>query len=215
MKRVIVGAGAQGRVVLENWRAQHPESEFVFVDDDAELLGEELLGARVVAPVSALPSLGGEVVIGIGNNETRMELARAWDGKVTWGRVAHPSSVIMPSAILGPGSVVFAGCVVNTEARVGAHAIVNTGVIVEHDCVLGDGASVSPGARMGGRVHIGAGAFIGTGVTLAPRVVVGDGAVVGAGAAVVRDLPPRVLAYGVPARAVRNLDAGMDWRKLL
>lgn len=215
MKRVIVGAGAHGRVVLENWRAQHPGDEFVFVDDNPALHGMALLGAKVVGGASMLPGLGGEVVIGIGNNETRLELARAWEGQVTWGRVVHPATPVMPSAVIGPGAVVFAGGVVNTEARVEAHAVVNTGVIVEHNCVIGKGASVSPGSHMGGRVCVGEGAFISTGVTLAPRVTVGAWSVVGAGAVVVRDVPERVLAYGVPARTMRSLAGGIDWRKLL
>ncbi len=53
---------------------------------------------------------------------------------------------------------------------------------------------------VGENVWIGAGAFIGPGVT------VGDDSVVGAGAVVVRDVPPRVVVAGVPARIVSGLD---------
>ena len=82
-------------------------------------------------------------------------------------------------------------------------------------CVLEDGAYIGPGARMGGRVAIGRAAFISTGVTLAPRVRVGDGAVIGAGAVVVDNIPPAVLAYGVPARVARPVDDTFDHGRLL
>jgi len=53
--------------------------------------------------------------------------------------------------------------------------------------------------RIGSNVWIGAGAMVLAGVTI------GDDTVVGAGAVVTRDLPPRVLAVGNPARVVRDL----------
>lgn len=50
------------------------------------------------------------------------------------------------------------------------------------------------------------GAWVGAGATLLDGVQVGRGAVIGAGSVVTRDVPPRTLALGVPARAVRSLD---------
>lgn len=212
MRRIVVGAGAQGRVVLENWRAQHPEDEFLFVDDNAQLLGQTILGAKVAGSIADLASLGGEVVLALGHNAKRLELASRLS--VAFGTVVHPSAVVMPSAKLGPGTVVFANGVVNTQAELGAHSIVNTGSIVEHDCIFDDGSSISPGCRMGGRVKGGRGVFLGAGVTVVPYVVIGAWSMIGAGAVVAEDIPERVLAIGVPARVVRPVDEA-DWSKVL
>ena len=48
------------------------------------------------------------------------------------------------------------------------------------------------------------GAWIGAGAIVLDGVRVGRGAVVGAGAVVTRDVPPRAVAVGVPARVVRG-----------
>lgn len=52
------------------------------------------------------------------------------------------------------------------------------------------------------------GAWVGAGAILLDGVRVGAGAVIGAGAVVTRDVPPRTLAVGTPARVARALDSG-------
>jgi acetyltransferase-like isoleucine patch superfamily enzyme len=49
------------------------------------------------------------------------------------------------------------------------------------------------------------GARIGGGVVLCPGVEIGEEAFVGAGAVVVRDVPPRAVVVGNPARQIRDV----------
>ena len=51
-------------------------------------------------------------------------------------------------------------------------------------------------------------ATIGSGAVILPGVTIGEGAVVGAGAVVTRDVPPRAIVAGNPARVLRVLDEG-------
>src|SRR6185436_4917519 len=214
--------GAQGRLTLELLRATGDGDSALFVDDDPALQGTHVGDVEVVprAGLAERAESGARVVIAVGDNPRRLRLAASLlaelgEEKFSFGTLVHPSAVVAPSARTGDGSVVFAGAVVQSGARIGAHVIVNSGAIVEHDCTIEDGASLSPGCCMGGRVHVGAGSFIGVGATLCPRVVVGPGAIVGAGAVVTADVPADTLAYGVPARAVRAVDADRDWKRLL
>jgi len=68
----------------------------------------------------------------------------------------------------------------------------------EHDVYSADFATI------GGPVRIGSWAFIGSRVTILPGVTIGEGAVIGAGAVVTKDIPPWTIAFGVPARPVRE-----------
>ena len=51
------------------------------------------------------------------------------------------------------------------------------------------------------------GARIGGGAILCPRVEIGEEAFVGAGAVVTKDVPPRVVVVGSPARVLREVPA--------
>jgi UDP-2-acetamido-3-amino-2,3-dideoxy-glucuronate N-acetyltransferase len=49
------------------------------------------------------------------------------------------------------------------------------------------------------------GASIGANATILPGLTIGEGAMVGAGSVVTKDVPPRTLVVGNPARIVRAL----------
>ncbi|MCS6988170.1 MAG: hypothetical protein NZM06_01490 [Chloroherpetonaceae bacterium] len=50
------------------------------------------------------------------------------------------------------------------------------------------------------------GASIGSNATILAGVTIGEGAIVGAGAVVTKDVPPKTIVAGVPARAMRQIE---------
>jgi acetyltransferase-like isoleucine patch superfamily enzyme len=62
-------------------------------------------------------------------------------------------------------------------------------------------------------VRIGADAWLARGCVILPGVTIGDHAVIGAGAVISRDVPPRMLMAGNPAKPVRELKASETWRR--
>ena len=84
--------------------------------------------------------------------------------------------------------------------------VINTGASVDHDCKIRDGVQLAPRVVLGGRVHIGDLSFVGIGATIINRIVIGRNCLIGAGAVVVRDIPDHNVAYGVPARVIRQRD---------
>jgi acetyltransferase-like isoleucine patch superfamily enzyme len=64
------------------------------------------------------------------------------------------------------------------------------------------------------KVIVGSGSFLGLGAMILPGVTIGDQAYVGAGAVVTRDVPPRTLVVGNPARVVSSYDDSLGrWVK--
>ena len=191
-KLIIIGAGGHGRVV-----ADAANRECVFVDKEA---GDQK-GVLAMEDLSSLQQNDDEVIVGIGDNNTRMKVLSGLSNIAT---VVHEDATVSESATLGDGTVVFARAVVNPNASVGRGCIINTAATVDHDCVLEDGVHISPGAHVGGGVSIGTCSWIGIGASVKHGVKIGDNVIVGASAAVVNDIRDGVTVVGVPARELKQ-----------
>lgn len=202
MSLFIVGTGGFGRETLDAVIAGWGSVE-AFLD---EINPDGVVrGVPVRHPESAPP--GHEYVVGIADPVVRRRLVALLDGRGLQPRtVVHPKATIAPDTSVGPGCVVLANAYVSSSVTVGAHVQVNYNATVGHDCVLDDFASVYPGANVGGRVTLGEGSTVGSGAVVRQGITIGTGAFVGAGAVVVSDVPDGVVAYGVPARAMRPVD---------
>jgi acetyltransferase-like isoleucine patch superfamily enzyme len=122
---------------------------------------------------------------------------------------------------IGEGSVVGRASCVDFNAIVGDRVSIQTGVYVTSWAVVEDEAFLGPGVLMtnddtmgrhprGERLSapvVRRAARVGGATVLVPGVEVGEEAFVGAGAVVTRDVGPREVVLGVPARVVRQVDA--------
>jgi len=116
----------------------------------------------------------------------------------------HPSVIIGNGVNIGYGVVAMAGVIFNPKASIGNFTFFATSAHVEHDCVIDDYSSISAGSLTGGHVHMGKFAALTLGVVVLDRLSIGENTVVGAGSIVIKSLPSNVLAYGNPAKIIRN-----------
>jgi acetyltransferase EpsM len=161
--------------------------------------GDDEAGANRLVDEYLLLTVGGVSAVAV-----RRSLAdRYATAGCSWASVVHPSVAMAEDTTVGDGVAVLARAVLNPGVRVGAHGIVNTGAIVEHDVQIGRNVQVGPGAVIGGGAVIGDDAFIGLGAAVRDHVRIGAGAVIGMGSVVINDVPPGAAVAGVPARAIR------------
>lgn len=120
----------------------------------------------------------------------------------------HPGAMIARDVLIGAGTVIMPGVAVNTGCRIGRHCIINTSASLDHNCELDSWSSLAPGVTLGGNVHVGAFSAVLLGANVIHQREIGKHTVVGAGAVVIKDLPGRIVAYGVPARVVRSREPG-------
>ena len=97
------------------------------------------------------------------------------------------------------------GCIFQDQGGI----TIGDDVLVGHNCVIATLNHAMAPARRGDMipapVRIGNRVWIGANVTILQGVEIGDGAVIAAGAVVNRDVPPRTVAAGVPARIIREI----------
>lgn len=220
-RTLILGAGGHGRVVLDILYQAQTVEPVAFLDNNPAIHNRRVDGLPVLGAIDELPAHAhaanaNAIIIAIGDNGVRRGLAR-WVQRLGLNLISaiHPSATIAHSAQLGRNTVVAAGAVVCANCQIGDSVILNTGCIVDYQTMVGEGSHLCPGVRVAGRVKIEPGVFVGIGATIIPQITLGYEATIGAGAVVIDDVPALATVVGVPARAVKQLQADEELAALL
>jgi len=209
-KLVIWGASGHALVVADIIRLLNAYQIIGMIDDmnpgraGLEFAGYEVLGGR-----ETLDNLWERqvrtMIVGFGNCRRRIQVARFLRERgFRLATAVHPRATVAADISIGDGSVIVAGSVVNPAAAVGENVIINTGSSVDHECVIGDGVHIAPGVHLAAGVTVERCSWVGIGSVVKEGVHIGSDVMIGAGSVVLHDIPDGALAYGVPARVVRQ-----------
>jgi acetyltransferase-like isoleucine patch superfamily enzyme len=215
----LLGAGAQiaDDVAFGAWVVVHPGTVVgrgCVIGDHAVLGKPPKLARHSSAPRQAPAALVLEEGVTVGAGAVLLAGAR-----IRAGATVYEQAFVRERAEIGEGSVVGRGTTVDNDVGIGARVRIQTNVyltafsVVEDDVFVGPGVVTTNDSTMArhGPEHALRGPIlrracrVGGGVTLCPGVEIGEEAFVAAGAVVTRDVPPRGVAMGVPARVVREV----------
>jgi acetyltransferase-like isoleucine patch superfamily enzyme len=116
--------------------------------------------------------------------------------------VVGRGSLVENDTTVGAMTKIQADAYITAYSTLEEHVFVAPCVVTTNDNFMGrterrhdviKGPTIRRGARIGG------------GATLCPGIEIGEEAFVGAGAVVTKDVPPRTIVYGNPARPVRDV----------
>jgi acetyltransferase-like isoleucine patch superfamily enzyme len=124
--------------------------------------------------------------------------------------------VIGDDTKIGDGTIIGSFCDIGKNVVVGKNCNIQAHVTISNGCIIGDNVFIAPNSSLLNDKYpksplltppvIKDGAVIGGGVTVLPDVTVGEKAVIGSGSVVTKNVPPRTVAYGVPAAVVMSLE---------
>ncbi len=121
------------------------------------------------------------------------------------------SATVMGNVYLAEGSSIWYGAVLRGDLErieIGRYSNVQDGAILHGDpglvTRLEDYVTIGHRAVVHG-AHINRGSLIGIGAIILDGVTVGAGSIIGAGCVVTKDVPPRSLMVGIPAKQIKEI----------
>jgi UDP-2-acetamido-3-amino-2,3-dideoxy-glucuronate N-acetyltransferase len=125
--------------------------------------------------------------------------------------------VIGEGTKIGDGTTIGSFVDIGKNVTLGKNCNIQAHVTISNGCVLGDNVFIAPNSSLLNDKYpkssflnppiIRDGAAIGGGVTILPNVTVGEKAVVGGGSVVAKDVAPRTVVAGCPAKMIMTLGA--------
>lgn len=209
MKSVIIGAGTYGEVYLAY--LQEAGVDIIgFLDDNPKFEGKEVHGVPVLGGISSLETLkdtdGIEAVYcPLGNNILRVRfLSYARELGYKTPNYIHPSVLISPNVTIGEGVYILLGTTIMPHTVIKDFVMISMGVHLAHHNVLDEGVFLSTGCNFGASIHAHKYAYCGISSTIMTGLhELGEDCLIGAGAVVIRDVEPKAVMAGVPAKVLK------------
>lgn len=217
-KIVIIGASGYGGETLGVINAINVDKQTYegdvydilgFIDDNKAKHGTEVFGYEVLGDMSWFDKAenhGVSCVIAIGDPVNKKKVYEMLKDKgIEFPSIIHPHAIIVDTVKLGEGCIISAGNILNMGVRIGDFVILNLSSVFGHFTTIGNFSTVNPMVALSGDCNIGEGCYLGTNCSIIQKINIGCWSKIGAGAVVLKDIPNKVTAVGVPAKVVKKL----------
>lgn len=214
-KIVVIGASGHAKVIIDIIEKEGKYEVLGLIDSYKEK-GRKTFGYAMLGTEKILPQLiedenlyGG--ILAIGDNFVRKELfykIHEIQPDFKYINAIHPQAIIGAKVKIGKGVVIMPGVIVNTLSKIDDFCILNTKSTLDHECKMRKFSSLGPGTNVGGNVGIGECTAISLGAKVIENINIGKHTVVGAGSLVIRNVGDFKIAFGVPAKEIRNREIG-------
>mgnify|MGYP000153257406 CR=1 FL=1 len=205
-KICLFGASGHGKVIKEIIESTGNEV-IAFVDDHP--VSNQLLGVSVFETRALKDFTTRKFIISIGNNATRKKISEKFDIKYT--KAVHDKAMVSNSVLVNEGTVIMAGAIVNSDSLIEEFCILNTKSSLGHDSKMKKFSSLAPNATTGGHVNIGEFSAVSIGATIIQSIKIGKHSVIGAGALVLDDIGNNLIAFGSPAKDIKERQIGESY----
>jgi sugar O-acyltransferase (sialic acid O-acetyltransferase NeuD family) len=196
MKKALIGAGGFADEVKAH--LQIYDDVPCFVDD---IYFEE--NNKNIRKLSEFDPLEYEVLIAVGDSESRKKIADRLPKNTKFFTFIHPTATILGDDVeFGEGTIICAGSIITTNCKIGKHAHINLQTTVGHDCLIGDFFTTAPGAKVSGNCIIGDCVYLGTNTSVKQKIEICDCVIVGLNSGVVKNIKESGVYIGTPAKKI-------------
>lgn len=212
-------AGGFGREIIGLARAVNRWERIVYVDD---VTPEKTVADTPVYRFEEVGALGGAVEFVIASGEPAGR-AKLYDKIKAAGyplaTLVSPWASVGDRTTIGEGSIL-CDCTLTVDIQVGVNVLINGRAIAGHDVIFGAHSVVSPNVFLGGHTILGEQVYLAPGAMVKDRITIGKSAIVSLGAVILRNVKPKSIMVGNPAKKIGENTEGkvfgmFDQRDLL
>lgn len=210
---LIIGAKGFAKEVLQVFHDKDFIGKIAFYDDvnydvSGLLFDQFPILKNEAEVVEFFKTNGNEFTIGIGSPASRFKLYKKFVdlGGEFISSISPFAQIGNFDVTIGTGSNVLSQSIFSNSTRIGIGCIVYYNVVITHDCVVEDFVELAPNVILLGRCRIGKFSQIGANTTVLPDVKIGKNVIIGAGSVVTKDIPDNSVAFGIPAKVIKNLE---------
>lgn len=215
---LLIGSSGHAKVVIDIVEKEKCY-QIIGLIDAFRKVGETTIGYDVLGTEADIPDLVEKnnitgFLVAIGDNSIREKVVtniKETCPYVPFVSAIHPTASIGKDVTIGCGTVIMAGAVVNSCCNVGEFCIINTNASLDHDSFMENFSSLAPRVSTGGNCTIGNFTAIGIGAILRHGISIGNDTVIGAGSLVMNNLDDFIVAYGIPAKKIREREHGAKY----